>query len=66
MNMADTNDDTAFPERELYEVGFLYFDHYDILQWIKRCMEDTPSAYLPIPWNEWFNKWFSQFRDGKE
>lgn len=32
-----------------------------ILPWFKRCLEDTPSAYLSIPWKEWFNRWFSQF-----
>ena len=44
------------------------FDIGAIEGWFKRCLEDTPSAYLSIPWNTWFKKWFSQFieKDDKD
>lgn len=37
-----------------------------IMDWFKQCLDDTPSAYLSIPWNDWFKKWFSQFKEDSD
>lgn len=59
-----------FPEKyKMWECGE-HYDHYDIMDWLKRCMEEFPQ--YPVigrgdPWTHreyevWFKKWFEQFK----
>lgn len=54
----DINKDTKFP-RTSYSNPIV--SKKDIEQWIKRCICDAPECSLSDSWDEWFEKWFTQF-----
>ena len=62
-----TNKETKFP-RTSYSKPTI--TKQDIDDWIQRCIEDFPEIHAEHSmspthdFNEWFEKWFSQFRDG--
>lgn len=46
-----------------------YYAHDDVLDWFKRCITNYPhGSYPDIDYEriDWFNKWFSQFKDWEE
>jgi len=60
-----------FPRKELFEIGFQYYEPSDIYEWLRLCIEDYPS--YPVGLEDktlhdvvmerhmWFMRWFTQF-----
>ena len=64
---------TKFPKPSIYHLDMdvdpprktkpAAYDYNAINDWIKRCIKEYPNGhYQPEP-DDWFDKWFSQFRD---
>jgi len=58
-----------FPRKELFEIGFQYYELADIHEWLKLCIEDYPrypdgaDTLLTVvdERHAWFMRWFTQF-----
>ena len=58
-----------FPRKELYEIGFQYYEPDDVYRWLKLCIEDYPvypdkteNLYeVVVERHRWFMRWFTEF-----
>jgi len=57
-----------FPRKELFEVGFQYYEPSDVYEWLRTCIEDYPkypdgADLLDIisERHTWFMRWFTEF-----
>ena len=62
------SENKEFPDlRQMWLDGDIDSAIGDADDWFKRCMEDSPIYETKYGlWEEWYSKWFSQFRNNKE
>lgn len=61
-------EDVKFPKKELFEVGFQYYEICDVQEWFMRCIEDYPKypngledktlQDVVMERHTWFMRWF--------
>ena len=63
------SDHPIWVNRSFDEVMWNRVDSKDVLDWFKRCIEEAPTEYNSeyldnvIDWHNWFERWFSQFKE---